>query len=139
MRKQLWLALAILLVLPAFAKAINEDSLWMYEHYTKKEVYIPMRDGKRLFTSIYIPKDNSEKHPMLMTRTPYSCAPYGADKFKPYWRSYTFRYLKAGYIMITQDVRGRWMSEGTFMDVRPYNPNKKGRNDIDEASDTYDT
>ncbi|SEM18846.1 hypothetical protein SAMN04488505_103617 [Chitinophaga rupis] len=139
MSRQLWLALAILLLFPAFAKAINEDSLWVYEHYTKKEVYIPMRDGKRLFASVYLPKDNSEKHPVLMTRTPYSCAPYGEDKFRPFWKSYVLQYMKEGYIFVIEDVRGRWMSEGTFMDVRPFNPNKKGKNDIDEASDTYDT
>jgi len=139
MSRQLWLAFAILLLVPAFAKAINEDSLWVYEHYTKKEVYIPMRDGKRLFASVYLPKDNSEKHPVLMTRTPYSCAPYGEDKFRPFWNSYVLQYMKEGYIMVIGDVRGRWMSEGTFMDVRPFNPNKKGKNDIDEASDTYDT
>jgi putative CocE/NonD family hydrolase len=111
----------------------------MYEHYTKKEVYIPMRDGVKLFTSIYLPKDNSEKHPMLMTRTPYSCAPYGEKEFRPYYNTYINNYLQEGYIMIMQDVRGRWMSEGTFVDVRPFNPNKKGKQDIDEASDTYDT
>ncbi len=61
MRKHLWLAVAVLLVIPAFAKAVNEDSVWMYQHYTKKEVYIPMRDGTRLFTSIYMPRDNAEK------------------------------------------------------------------------------
>jgi putative CocE/NonD family hydrolase len=111
----------------------------MYEHYTKKEVYIPMRDGVKLFTSIYLPKDNTEKHPMLMTRTPYSCAPYGEKEFRPYYRTYLNNYLQKGYIMILQDVRGRWMSEGTFVDVRPFNPNKKTKQDIDEASDTYDT
>jgi putative CocE/NonD family hydrolase len=111
----------------------------MYEHYTKKEVYIPMRDGVKLFTSIYLPKDNTEKHPMLMTRTPYSCAPYGEKEFRPYYRTYLNNYLQKGYIMLLQDVRGRWMSEGTFVDVRPFNPNKKTKQDIDEASDTYDT
>ena len=133
MSRQLWLAFAILLLFPAFAKAINEDSLWVYEHYTKKEVYIPMRDGKRLFASVYLPKDNSEKHPVLMTRTPYSCAPYGEDKFRPFWNSYVLQYMKEGYIMVIEDVRGRWMSEGTFMDVRPFNPNKKDKNDIPYA------
>lgn len=138
MRKHLWLALAILLIFPAFAKAVNEDSLWMQEHYTKKEVYVPMRDGVRLFASIYLPKDNSENHPILMSRTPYSCAPYGAE-YRPFWRTQWLQYMKEGYILVIQDVRGRWMSEGSFVDVRPYNPNKKGKKDIDEASDTYDT
>ncbi|GAA0541730.1 CocE/NonD family hydrolase [Chitinophaga japonensis] len=141
MQKYLWLACVLLLVLPAATKAgnINEDSLWVRAHYTKKEVYIPMRDGVRLFTAIYAPKDHSEKHPVLMMRTPYSCAPYGADAFAQFWRTYALQYLKEGYIFAIQDVRGRWMSEGTFVDVRPFNPGKKGKKDIDEASDTYDT
>lgn len=139
MRKWLLLASAILLVFPAVTQASNPDSTWIREHYTKKEVYIPMRDGIRLFTSIYLPKDKSEKHPMLMSRTPYSCAPYGENEFRGFWSNHYLRYMKEGYIMIIQDVRGRWMSEGTFVDVRPYNPNKKTKKDIDEASDTYDT
>ena len=118
-------------------KAQNTDSTWFQEHYTKKEVLIPMRDGVKLFTSVYTPKDSSEKHPILITRTPYSCAPYGEDKYNSYWKSYLLTYLKEGYIMVTQDVRGRWMSEGEFVDVRPFNANKKGK-EIDEASDTYD-
>src|SRR5258708_22389755 len=76
-----------------------------------------------------------------MERTPYSCEPYGENEFSPYWHSYQKEYLKQGYIMVTQDVRGRFMSEGQFMDVRPFNANKKnvqGNTDIDEASDTYD-
>ena len=139
MRKLLFLMIAGMLMHTACTRAANTDSLWMYEHYTKKEVYIPMRDGVKLFTSIYLPKDNAEKHPMLMTRTPYSCAPYGEKEFRPFYHSYITNYLHEGYIIVLQDVRGRWMSEGTFVDVRPFNPNKKGKQDIDEASDTYDT
>ena len=117
--------------------AQNADSLWMREHYQKKEMYITMRDGVRLFTSVYMPKDTTEKHPILLTRTPYSCAPYGDSDWVPYWTSYVMAYVKQGFIMVRQDVRGRWESEGTFMDVRPFNPNKKGK-ETDEASDTYD-
>jgi putative CocE/NonD family hydrolase len=117
--------------------AQNADSTWFVNNYTKKEVYITMRDGVRLFTSLYIPKDNTEMHPFLMTRTPYSCAPYGEDKFIPMWNSYKMAYAKEHYIFVTQDVRGRYMSEGVFVDVRPFNKNKKGK-EIDEASDTYD-
>lgn len=138
MKRILWL-FVVIIAFHSKVKAIDTDSLWMYEHYTKKEVYIPMRDGVKLFTSIYIPKDNTEKHPFLMTRTPYSCSPYGDKEFRPFYARYTNTYLHEGYIMVIQDVRGRWMSEGTFMDVRPYNPAKKGKNEIDEASDTYDT
>lgn len=79
----------------------------------------------------------SSKHPFLMTRTPYSCAPYGEDKFMRIWNSYKMAYAKENFIFVTQDVRGRYMSEGEFMDVRPFIKNKTG-NQIDEASDTYD-
>ena len=118
--------------------AVNADSLWFVSNYVKKEVYIPMRDGVKLFTSIYIPKDELEKHPFLMTRTPYSCAPYGEEKYMALWNNYKMNYAKENYIFVSQDVRGRYMSYGKFEDVRPFNKNKKG-NEIDEASDTYDT
>ena len=127
----------LLLAVSYNAIAQNEDSAWIVNNYTKKEITIPMRDGIKLFTSIYIPKDNSEKHPILMTRTPYSCAPYGENIFRPFWYSYQKKYFREGYIIVIQDVRGRWMSEGDFMNVRPFNANKKGK-EIDEASDTYD-
>ncbi|MEP6712230.1 MAG: CocE/NonD family hydrolase [Ferruginibacter sp.] len=119
------------------SNAQNADSTWFVNNYSKKEIYISMRDGVKLFTSVYIPKDNNEKHPFLMTRTPYSCAPYGEDKFIQVWSSYKMAYAKENYIFVTQDVRGRYMSEGVFEDVRPFNKNKKGK-EIDEASDTYD-
>jgi uncharacterized protein len=128
----------ILILLPFSTFAQNIDSLWMVANYDKIEQYIPMRDGVKLFTSIYVPKDKNEKHPILLTRTPYSCAPYGKDRYKAYWETYYKEYLREKYIMVVQDVRGRWMSEGEFVDVRPFNPNKKTNKDIDEASDTYD-
>jgi putative CocE/NonD family hydrolase len=133
------LATLCLILSPFLLKAQNIDSSWVVQHYDKQEVYIPMRDSVKLFTSIYTPKDNTEKHPVLITRTPYSCAPYGKDKYAGFWKSYTKEYLKEGYIMVKQDVRGRWMSEGDFVNVRPFNPNKKTKKDIDESSDTYDT
>ncbi|MBL8235585.1 MAG: CocE/NonD family hydrolase, partial [Bryobacterales bacterium] len=126
-------------LLPIFAMVQEFDSAWLAANYTKKEVLIPMRDGVKLFTSLYIPRNNAEQHPILLTRTPYSCAPYGADKLKNFQRGHMREYLKENYIIVTQDVRGRWMSEGVFMDVRPYNPAKKTNTDIDESSDTYDT
>lgn len=130
--------LLLILLLPVYAFSQKIDSAYFADHYTKKEILIPMRDGVKLFTSIFIPKDETEKHPILITRTPYSCAPYGEDKFSPrYYRNHYKNYLKENYIIVVQDVRGRYMSEGTFVDVRPYNPNKKN-NEIDEASDTYD-
>ncbi|MBC7535207.1 MAG: CocE/NonD family hydrolase [Ferruginibacter sp.] len=118
--------------------AQNADSSWFVNNYVKKEIYISMRDGVKLFTSFYIPKDKTELHPFLMMRTPYSCWPYGEDKFLPVWHGYQMAYLKENYILVIQDVRGRYMSEGLFEDVRPFNKNKKTNKDIDEASDTYD-
>jgi len=116
----------------------DQDSLWVRENYTKKEIYIPMRDGVKLFTAVYTPKDMSEKHPILMNRTPYSCAPYGADFSGRLTGSHWKYYCRENYIIVIQDVRGRWMSEGDFVDVRPFIKDKKNNNDIDEASDTYD-
>jgi putative CocE/NonD family hydrolase len=120
----------------------NLDSAWVSANYAKLETMVPMRDGTKLFTCIYTPKApmaiGSKKHPILMMRTPYSCAPYGKDQFSP--RLYTTNwsnYLKGNYIIVMQDVRGKYMSEGEFMDVRPFIENKKGKQ-FDEASDSYD-
>lgn len=118
--------------------AQNSDSLWVRENYYKVERMLPMRDGIQLFTAFYIPKDSSVKHPILFNRTPYTCSPYGTDKFNSrIYETYWINYLKEGYIIAIQDVRGKFMSEGEYVDVRPFNPNKKGK-EIDEASDTYD-
>ncbi len=115
--------------------------LALREIYTKREVMIPMRDGVKLYTAVYEPKDNTEKHPILMHRSPYSCAPYG-EGFDRHFRMNFKNYIDARYIIVFQDVRGRYKSEGTFVQVRPLNKNKKGKRDkknIDEATDTYDT
>jgi len=130
-------ALIILISTNLVSQPIDES--WVKQNYTKKEYQVEMRDGVKLFTAVYAPKNTTEKHPFLMVRTPYSCAPYGEDKiqsriYDTHWKEY----LKEGYIFVFQDVRGRWMSEGEFVDVRPFNPNKKNKTDIDEASDTYD-
>ncbi len=115
--------------------------LALREIYTKREVMIPMRDGVKLYTAVYEPKDNTEKHPILMHRSPYSCEPYG-EGFDRHFRMNFKNYIDARYIIVFQDVRGRYKSEGTFVQVRPLNKNKKGKRDkknIDEATDTYDT
>ncbi len=135
MKKNLLLSMCIFISYSLLAQ--NADSTWLVNNYYKIEKYIPMRDGIKLFTSIYIPKDKTGKHPILIERTPYSCKPYGEHNWKEYWNSYKNEYFKEGYIMVTQDVRGRWMSEGEFKDVRPFNADKKGK-ETDEASDTYD-
>jgi len=120
------------------AQEVNSDSAWFRDNYYKIEKAIPMRDGIRLFTSIYIPRDSTEKHPILMERTPYNCSPYGPDSFRNWWADYKRYYLREGYIMVVQDVRGRWMSGGKFVDVRPFIKNKK-QGDIDESTDAFDT
>jgi uncharacterized protein len=108
-------------------------------HYTKYEFRIPMRDGKHLFTAVYVPKDmNGGPYPFMMDRTPYSVGPYGEDQY-PRSLGPSSEFEKSGYIFVYQDVRGRWMSEGDFQEMRPHIDNKKGPQDVDDASDTYDT
>ena len=98
----------------------GQDSAWIRNNYTKKEIMVPMRDGVKLFTSVYIPKDNSERHPILMNRTPYSCSPYGENEFRAFWDNHWKQYMRRNYIIVIQDVRGRWMSEGQFVDCLLY-------------------
>jgi putative CocE/NonD family hydrolase len=112
-------------------------------HYTKYEFRIPMRDGKHLFTAVYVPKasafpDDRGPYPILMDRTPYSVGPYGEDQY-PKRLGPSDEFEKGGYIFVYQDVRGRWMSEGEFQEMRPHIDDKKSPSDIDDASDTYDT
>ena len=108
-----------------------------YQSYQKQEYDIPMRDGIKLHTTVFSPKDTSKSYPILIWRTCYSCRPYGEDQYQHrYWNKYM---IQDKYIFICQDVRGRWMSEGQFDNMRPYIPNKKTKNDIDESSDTFDT
>jgi len=135
MKKFLILFLLLAFTLISFSQ--NTDSAWFVNNYLKIERYIPMRDGARLFTSIYYPKEQTTRHPILMTRTPYSCSPYGEEKYMRIWDSYKMKYARENFIFVTQDVRGRYMSEGKFVDVRPFVKNKKG-NQVDEASDSYD-
>ena len=99
--------------------------------YTKHEYQIEMRDGVKLYTIVYSPLDTSETHPILITRTPYSCRPYGKNKFK----NLPSHLVDDKYIFVYQDVRGKYMSQGEYVNVRPYIPNKS-RNEIDESSDT---
>jgi len=125
--------------IPENGRGLNkEDSAYIRDNYIKIEKLIPTRDGVKLFTSIYIPKDVSHKYPFILCRTPYSVAPYGASEFKTSLGPSKL-FIREGYIFVYQDVRGKWESEGEFVDTRPFNPNKKGKKDIDESTDTYDT
>ena len=120
----------------AFSQAPSADQV--KAAYTKAEVRITMRDGVKLFTSIYAPKDTSQKYPIMLNRTPYSVAPYGADTFKPSLGPSPL-FQKEGYIFVYQDVRGRFMSEGDFKMMTPYQARKSGPTDVDESTDTWDT
>lgn len=115
----------------------NIPDTFVQDNYTKKEVTITMRDGIKLHTVIYSPKDQSKTYPILMQRTPYSCAPYGDGKMKTKIGPNS-QLMQEGNIVVYQDVRGRWMSEGVYDNMRAYIPNKKP-NESDETSDTYDT
>jgi putative CocE/NonD family hydrolase len=107
-------------------------------HYTKYEYRIPMRDGVHLFTSVYVPKDASQTYPFMIDRTPYSVSPYGVDNYKTSLGPST-KFEESGYIFVYQDVRGRYLSEGKFVEMTPHIDEKKGANDVDDSSDMYDT
>jgi len=116
----------------------DELAQYIRENYTKREYQIPMRDGVRLFTSVYMPTDTSETYPILMRRTPYDVRPYGEDSF-PESLGPSSLFVHEGYIIVLQDVRGRFMSEGEFVNMTPHVAEKRSDQDIDESSDTYDT
>jgi len=128
-----WLAWA---ALPSGAPAQGLEHV--KANYTKHEYRIPMRDGTRLFTEVYVPKDQSQRWPILLLRTPYSVRPYGVDQYKPDLGPSPLL-GKQGYIFAYQDVRGRWMSEGEFVNMRPHLPVKTGPAEVDESTDTWDT
>ena len=137
------LALRNLLVLAlgacaAFASEAGQPAYDLREHYTKYEVQIPMRDGTRLFTAIYAPKDDSAAYPFLIVRTPYSIGHYGVDDY-PSSVGPSDLFMKSGYIFVSQDVRGRGLSEGEFINERPHKVSKLTSADIDESTDTFDT
>ena len=126
---------AVFVVLaPAQAQGLE----YVKANYTKHEYTIPMRDGVRLFTAVYIPKDRSQTYPILLVRTPYSVAPYGEDQYRENVGPSAL-FGKDGYIVVYQDVRGRWMSEGEFVNMRPQRTAYASPQEIDESTDTYDT
>ena len=139
MKKLTALCLGLCLCLPALAQEKPDPSKERAEairsHYGKFEYQIPMRDGRRLFTAVYLPVDANfgKKYPILLVRTPYSVAPYGADRYRTTLGPST-EFEKDGFIFVFQDVRGCNRSEGEFVDMRPSNPGG-----VDESTDTYDT
>src|SRR5262245_26222494 len=147
-RWPVWFVLpALFLTLAVAPAACAQEQVecvkFVRERYAKVERLIPMQDGVKLFTSIYAPKDTSRKYPILLMRTPYGVQAYGKDshgedkyrdKLGP---SHDFDV--AGYIFVFQDVRGCYMSEGQYENMRPHIDKKESKNDVDESSDTYDT
>ncbi|MGH9801404.1 MAG: CocE/NonD family hydrolase, partial [Blastocatellia bacterium] len=115
-----------------------QEAFSIKDNYTKHEYQIAMRDGVKLFTSVYVPKDASQKYPMIMQRTPYSVAPYGAEAYRTQLGPSPL-FAKEGFIFVYQDVRGRTMSEGDFYWMRGHKPKKSGPTDTDETTDTWDT
>ncbi|MBI2929714.1 MAG: CocE/NonD family hydrolase [Verrucomicrobia bacterium] len=134
-----WIAVALPpRTLAADAKSDEVNRAWLMAHYTKYEFQIPMRDGVKLFTAVYCPKDNAQPYPILLMRTPYGLRPYGADNY-PEPSGQLKNYAKEKFIFASQDVRGRNGSEGEFVHMRPILPAKRGAKDVDESTDTYDT
>ncbi len=136
----LLLSLCILSSCDPVEETTTTDPLatFVEDNYTKVEVDIPMRDGIKLHTTIYSPKDQSQTYPILMQRTPYSSRPYGEGKMRT--RIGPNKHLMQELnIVVYQDVRGRWMSEGVYDNMRAYIPNKTDSTQVDETSDTYDT
>ncbi len=115
-----------------------QDQVDLKAHYTKSEVMIPMRDGARLFAAIYTPKDTTQRYPIMLNRTPYSVSPYGADSFRTTLGPSKL-FDKEGFVFVFQDVRGKFMSEGTYAYHAPIVVNKKSAKDVDPSTDTYDT
>ena len=142
------LHLGAVLLLGAFAAApaqtttAQQTAEFFRTHYKKHEFHIPMRDGAKLYTAVYTPIagqfDDHGPYPFLMTRTPYSCAPYGEDKVAPHVTANT-NLIHGGYILVCQDVRGRWDSEGTWVEMTPSQDDHQHSHGIDESTDTSDT
>ena len=141
MHRNVWLLVAVFLAINCSVIAQNRPEAPEFdvkEHYTKYEYRIPMRDGVHLFTSVYVPKDSSRAYPFLIDRTPYSVGPYGVDQYRTNLGP-SPDFEKSGYIFVFQDVRGRYMSEGKFLEMRPHIDDKKSNQDVDDSSDLYDT
>jgi hypothetical protein len=146
--KRYFHSIALALILPFLWAGIvcaqepdkEQEALAKYirDNYVKQEQQIPMRDGVKLFTVVYLPKDTTQKYPLLMNRTPYSVGPYGKDKYRGSLGPNRL-FPKEGYIFVSQDVRGCYLSEGKFEDMRPHMAKKTSPRDIDESTDTYDT
>lgn len=126
------------LLCAATGAAAEDQAQYIRANYTKFEYRIPMRDGVRLFTSVYLPNERSQTYPILMIRTPYTVGPYGADRYRDSLGP-SEAFARDGFIFVYQDVRGRYMSEGEYQNMRPHLAVKRAKREIDESTDTYDT
>ena len=142
MRRHSLMLLLALAAAPLAAHAQGDPTLTarIKQNYRKIEMRIPVRDGVKLFTSIYVPKDTTRRYPVLMSRTPYSVSPYGDTLYKPaLGPSGNPRYVDDGYIFVYQDTRGRHFSEGVFQDMMPILEKHDKPTDVDEGTDTFDS
>ena len=142
MRRHSLLFLLALAAAPLAAHAQADPTLAarIRQNYRKIEVRIPVRDGVKLFTSIYVPRDTTRRYPVLMSRTPYSVSPYGDSLYKPaLGPSGNPKYVDDGYIFVYQDTRGRHFSEGVFQDMMPILEKHDKPTDVDEGTDTFDS
>ena len=119
---------------------------YVSSNYVKSEYQIPMRDGIKLFTSVYVPKDTTQPYPILLQRTPYGVGPYGPAGVGPDGpTNYRTRlgpsdlFTREGFIFVYQDVRGRGKSDGVFDDPPAHKLRFSGPADTDESTDSYDT
>jgi uncharacterized protein len=122
----------------ARAAGAEKPSDFVRSNYAKFEYNVPMRDGVQLFTSVYAPKDHSRQYPILLLRTPYSVEPYGSNNYGALLNP-AGPFAREGFIFVYQDVRGRYLSEGDFMDNPPHKTPLDGPKDTDPATDAYDT
>jgi putative CocE/NonD family hydrolase len=123
---------------PLRADLPEKPAQYVKEHYARKTYQIPMRDGVKLMTIVYSPKDTSQPYPMIMMRTPYGIGPYEDDKLRGSLGP-SGHFLTEKYIFVYQDVRGCYMSEGVFENMRPQLAKRSSPKDIDESTDSYDT
>ena len=133
------LCVILVLVPPCLIYGQGVGREFVRENYNKFEYLVPMRDGVRLFTSVYVPKDVAEgkTYPIMMQRTGYSVAPYGIEQYRANLGPSDL-FAREKFIFVYQDIRGRYMSEGDYVVIRPHKPVKKGAKDTDESTDTYD-
>lgn len=132
------IALLCLALTQASAQSDSDLAEYIKASYTKYEYEIEVRDGAKLFTAVYAPKDEGKTYPIILLRTPYSVGPYGVDRYRSSLGP-SEKFAREGYIFAYQDVRGRYMSEGTWIEMTPHIVDKNSPKDIDESTDTYDT